>query len=114
VAGLFLTVVITISRSWAAAPLLLNKAVLPGVIATGIIQTLALLTYYYALDFFPVWIARSFGLITPLVALIGSLIFLGEKLTVAQVGGTALALTGMAVMFVQRSRISKASKLLSS
>lgn len=114
VAGLFLTVVITISRSWAAAPLLLNKAVLPGVIATGIIQTLALLTYYYALDFFPVWIARSFGLITPLVALVGSLIFLGEKLTVAQVGGTALALAGMAVMFVQRGRISKASKLLSS
>lgn len=104
VASVFLTLVITFTAGWPAASPLLGRTVMPGVLIIGFMEALALLTYYYALERFPVWIARSFGLITPIVALAGSALFLTETLTARQVYGTVIALVGMAIIFIQRGR----------
>ncbi len=103
-ASFFLLVVLLVTGRWSALLSLGNPACLAGAAAVGVMEALVLLAYYYSLARFPIWIARAFGLLSPVAAIGGSWWLFGETIHIRQGCGFVLALAGMSLMLVQRGR----------
>jgi len=103
-ASVCLGLVLLLNGAWQGLSELAAPLALLGVLALGAKESLGLLAYYYALASFPAWIARSFSLLAPLVAIGGGWLIFGEIMTTRQIAGTILAISGMIVLHYFRSR----------
>lgn len=103
VAGLALTGFGLVSGQWSAWTAAFG-ARSGWLCLAGLNYALSLLAYYFILQYYPVWMARSFALVSPVVAIAGGWLWFGEQMMWQQVVGVIVVMLGMGVMLGQRAR----------
>jgi drug/metabolite transporter (DMT)-like permease len=95
--------ILTITASWQELLRLGEGQEIVGLILAGMSYAISLLAYYYVIKKLPVWISRSFTLLSPIVAIIGGRLIFHEVHTLGQFLGALLIMLGISIVLVYRA-----------
>jgi drug/metabolite transporter (DMT)-like permease len=86
---------------------LANLKEIIGLALAGLTYAISLLAYYYVIKILPVWICRSFSLLSPIVAIAGGRFIFHEMLTLGQLWGAVLIMMGIGIVLACRALASR-------